>query len=80
MCDLFDCYDCRHKCRYNATDRDVEELWNELEDIPIDEDECLDVDWQGWSKGAHREEIWHWFDKHYSKGVGWLMNEYEPEE
>ena len=30
MCDLFDCYDCRHKCRYNATDRDVEELWNEL--------------------------------------------------
>lgn len=25
------------------------------------------------------ETIWHWFDKHHSKGVGWLMNEYEPD-
>lgn len=39
--------------------------------------ECLDVDWQGWSKGTHREEIWHWFDENHSKGVGWLMNERE---
>ena len=23
------------------------------------------------------ETIWHWFDEHHSKGVGWLMNEYE---
>ena len=52
-------------------------MWNELEDIPIDEEECLDVDWQGWNKGTHREEIWHWFDERHSKGVGWLMNEYE---
>ena len=77
MCDLFDCYDCKHGCKDNATDGDIEKLWEELEDVPVDEDECLDVDWHGWYKGTHREEIWHWFDEHQSKGVGWLMNEYE---
>ena len=46
MCDLFDYHDCKHECKYNVTDRDVEYLWNEFEDVPIDEDECLDVDWQ----------------------------------
>lgn len=61
----------------NMTDAEIEKLWDELEDVPIDEDECLDVDWHSWSKGTHREEIWHWFDEHHSKGVGWLMNERE---
>ncbi len=55
----------------------LESMWDDLEDVPIDEDECLDVDWQGWNKGTHREEIWHWFDEQHSKGVGWLMNERE---
>lgn len=59
------------------TDLEIEKLWDELEDIPIDENECLDVDWNSWSKGTHREEIWHWFDENHSKGVYWLMNERE---
>lgn len=63
----------------NMTDTEIERLWDELEDVPIDEDECLDVNWHGWSKGTHREEIWHWFDENHSKGVGWLMNERETE-
>lgn len=25
-------------------DAEIENLWDELEDVPIDEDECLDVD------------------------------------
>lgn len=77
MCDLFDCKDCRHKCKNNATDREVELLWEELEDIPTDENDCLCVDWQGWSKGTDRDEIWHWFDEHHSKGVVWLVNQYD---
>lgn len=64
-------------------DKFLEKLWDELEDIPVYEDEnfelCLDIDWQDWSKGTTQDEIWHWFDEHHSKGVGWLMNEYEPE-
>lgn len=80
MCDLLKCNDCSNGCKNNATDNEIERLWEELTDVPINEDECLDVDWQGWSKGTHREEIWHWFDEHHSRGVAWLMYEYESKE
>ena len=74
------CRKCRRNCSGNVKDREIEKLWDELEDVPMYEDEncelCLDVDWQGWSKGTDVETIWHWFDENHSKGVGWLMNEY----
>ena len=59
----------------------LEEMWDELEDVPVYENEkyqlCLDVDWQWWKRGTDVETIWHWFDEQHTKGVGWLMNEYE---
>lgn len=62
-------------------DKELEAMWDELGDIPVYESEkfelCLDVDWQGWDKGTDVETIWHWFDEQHSKGIGWLMNEYE---
>ena len=63
-------------------DRFCERMWCELEDIEFDEDDdgrlVLARDWFDFKKGTHREEdIWQWFDKHHSKGVGWLMNGYE---
>ena len=64
-------------------DKEIEKLWDELEDVPFYEDKegymRLGVDWQDFAKGTDREEIWYWFDEHYSKGVAWLMNEYERE-
>lgn len=79
MCGEIYCKDCMHKCKEDINDREVEELWEEFEDVPTDENECIDIDWQGWEKGTHRYDIWYWFDEHHSKGVGWLVNEYEPE-
>lgn len=80
MCDLMDCKDCSYLCKEYALDKGVEKLWEMLTDVPFYEDKDgymrLDVEWQGWSKGTDREEIWYWFDEHHSKGVGWLMNEY----
>lgn len=29
-------------------DIEIEKLWDELEDVPIDENECIDIDWHGW--------------------------------
>lgn len=78
MCDLMDCKDCSHACKDYANDTEIEKLWEELEDILTDENDCLAVDWQGWNKGTDKNDIWHWFDEHHSKGVGWLINEYEP--
>lgn len=79
MCDLLNYNDYWHDCHCDINDREIERLWEELEDVSVNENECLDVDWRGWQKGTHREEIWYWFDKHHTKGVGWLMNEHEPE-
>ena len=76
MCDLMHCKDCRWLCKEDATEKEVEELWDQLEDVPFDEIEdelCLAVNWQGWSKGTSREEIWHWFDEHHSQGVFYLL-------
>lgn len=64
-------------------DKKLESLWEELEDVPCDEGEngelILSVDWEGFKAGTECEDIWHWFDELHSKGVGYLMNEYEKE-
>ena len=30
---------------------ELEKLWNEFEDVPIDKDECIDEDFYIWEKG-----------------------------
>ena len=63
------------------SDRVLEKMWESLEDVPCDENErgelILAVDWEQFKAGTECEEIWHWFDERHSKGVGYLMNEYE---
>ena len=57
-------------------DRDeyLEELWAELEDVPMDpETERIEQEFFGWPTGTQREEIWHWFDKRHSKGIAYLL-------
>ena len=63
-------------------DEKLKQLWEELGDVPVYEDEdgwlCLENDWfiNDWfffPSGTEREEIWYWFDEHYSKGVHALM-------
>ena len=59
------------------TDKQLEELWAELEDVLVYEDEkgymYLQNDWFIFEAGTEREEIWHWFDERYSKGVYYLL-------
>lgn len=62
-------------------DKKIEELWEQLEDVPFIEDEehelILDDDFLGFKKGTTREEIWHFFDERHSKGIYYLLYEYE---
>ena len=58
-------------------DKQIEELWRELSDIGIYENEekviCIDEDWHQFFRGTELEDIWYWFDDQHSKGLGWLM-------
>lgn len=67
-------------------DRDdaLEEMWAQFADVPMNpETECIEERFMGWEPGTHREEIWHWFDERYSKGVAYLLyggaEDYVPE-
>lgn len=59
-------------------DKEIEEIWEYLGDIPITDEECLDDDYFIWPKGSDKyEDVWRWFDVNHSKGVGFLVNEFE---
>lgn len=65
-------------------DRELERLWEELSDIPFDENESgeliLAAPWHGFPAHTEREEIWHWFDEGHSKGVAYLLYGTKPAE
>lgn len=63
------------------TDAEIEELWEEFEDVLFVEDEesgdscdlVLASDWKEWNKGTTRDEIWRWINNHHSKGISFLL-------
>ena len=55
-------------------DMELERLWEELEDVPMDpETECIEESFHIWPAGTDREKIWRWFDNRHSKGVVYLL-------
>lgn len=61
-------------------DRRLEYLWDKFEDIPFsdfDSEERLECKFAVFEAETDKEEIWHWFDKRHSKGVHYLLYEYE---
>lgn len=58
-------------------DRYCESLWHEFADAPFDDHDDSDMTlaepWHGFEAGTEREDIWHWFDELYSKGVYALL-------
>lgn len=58
-------------------DKALEYLWDELTDVPLNEDEELEKRYLHFPIGTEKEEIWHWFDQKHSKGVYYLLYERE---
>lgn len=53
----------------------AKKLWEELENIPVNEDEEIDVDWNNFDKGTSIYDIWHWFEEEFDVSVAKdLMN------
>lgn len=60
-------------CLMDLGDEDIEKLWKDFGDIPINDDDEIDVDFHFWEKGTDKMEIWHWFDENHSTGINYLM-------
>lgn len=61
-------------CTLQYRDHELEKLWEQLGDVPIDPDtEEIQEQFLGFPVGTNREIIWHWFDIRHSRGVGYLM-------
>lgn len=60
--------------RLEERDRELEELWNQFGDTPMDpETEKIEEPFVDFPAGTDREDIWHWFDLRHSRGVAYLL-------
>lgn len=48
---------------------DIERAWEELGDVAVDDDGCIDLPWRGYPAGTDRESIWDEFDAAYPGGL-----------
>ena len=47
----------------------AEELWESLGDVPVDDDDAIEIPFHTFYAGADRMEIWHWFESEFSLSV-----------
>ena len=55
-----------------------EKIWGELGDIPVNNNDEIDLDFYHFPKGTNKEEIWHWVEAEYNVSIGKYMNESCP--
>ena len=53
----------------NQSLQEAKKLWAELGDIPIDENELIEIAWRYFSIGTDRMQIWHWFEDYYGISI-----------
>lgn len=65
--------------RSDYSEEDLRIMWNYFEDVPTilteDNHTVTDVKFMGWPVGTDVEDIWHWFDERWPRGVYNLMYE-----
>ena len=64
----------------DTIDKNVEVLWKEFQNIPVDRNGNLKAAWYVFSKGINKNTVYDWFNRHYSKGLSYLMEEVKNNE
>ena len=49
--------------------KELQELWNELSDIPVNENDEIEEDFPDFPSGTDKFDVWHWFDERCPNGV-----------
>ena len=47
----------------------AKKLWKELEDVPIDDDDCIEQKWPLFPIGTDRNYIWQWFESKFDLSI-----------
>lgn len=47
----------------------AKELWEELSEVIVDENDCLESDWNIFPKGTSKIDIWHWFEAYFGVSI-----------
>ena len=63
------CIECGMLVNCKYKNMGVNELWSNLGDIPVDNDNCIDIDWYLFDKGTHTDDIWLWFEDTFDVSV-----------
>lgn len=61
-------------------DKNVEVLWKEFQSVPVDRNGNLKAAWYAFPKGINKNTVYDWFNRHYSKGLSYLIEEVENNE
>lgn len=69
--------DAEIEAEFKTQDELIEAMWQTFADVNIDEDEYTEQNWFIFPIKTYKYDIWYWFDEHHSKGVSYLVNEYE---
>lgn len=63
----------------DTIDKNVEALWIEFQNVPVDRNGNLRVAWKAYPKGTNKNDVYDWFNRHHSKGFAYLMKEVKKE-
>ena len=63
-----------YECADEVREYVKQQLWNELTDVYIDDNDCIDTDWYIFTKGTSKYDIWHWFEDVFKCKVAELLN------
>ena len=59
----------------NTINKNVEALWIEFQNVPVDSNGNLKAAWYAFPKGTNKNDVYDWFNRHYSTGLAYLMEE-----
>ncbi len=54
----------------NLTFIDEAKFWELLGDVPVNEDDEIDIDFLIFDKGTDKFDIWHWFEETFETQIG----------
>ena len=67
-------------CLLDVIDKNIEILWKEFQNVPVDRNGNLKAAWYAFPKGTNKNTVYDWFNRHYSKGLSYLMEEVKNNE